>query len=374
MNVIGRFLYKIIARLFKFDNKYVSRVKGSNKWVYISYIPEVFYNTWNKKYMNGHQSRQEMVNIVRLFNNKGYNVYVSNYANYTLPSLNVEIVFGIEPGFIFACKKYSTAKKIYYATGAYFKHQNNMIKIRTDAFNIRFNAHFPYQRLINFTNHIEYADKILQIGSKYTIDTYPQSYRNKITTIHQSSTIQNVNKLTIEYAKENEYMWIGGGGSILKGLDLIFDYFIVNKQKKIHIVGNIDEEFLNIYEGKITSNIIIHGYMDLTSSKFADLVKSCNYLIYPSCTEGGCPGAVINGMAYGLIPIVSQWAAFDEIEEFGYLLDDISIDSIANVIESLSCINKEDCLYKKIKCAEFVMRTYNLKRFTEEFDRYIQSI
>lgn len=361
-------LYKIAARIFGFEKRYISRVRGCKDWIYISYIPEVFYNLWNESYMHGHQSRQEMVRMVKVFNKIGYNVYVSNHYNYVLPDLNIKIVFGIEPGFIFACQKYLSAKKIYYATGAYWEHQNNMIKKRTDIFNSIHNTHYPYERLVESRSHLDYADYIVQIGTKFTIETYPKHYQSKIIPIHQSTTINPNIDIKIEFARENEFMWIGGGGSILKGLDLVFDYFIANPNKMVHIVGDVDSEILKIYDGRLGQNIKFHGFMNLNSEKFRQIVSRCNFLIYPSCSEGGCPGAVINAMYFGLIPIVSLWAAFDEIDALGFLLKKLSIPEITTVVRKIDSLDKSDILRRKKACYSYVRKTYSIERFCFEFE------
>lgn len=373
MKIIG-ILKKVFARLFGLEYRYISKTKDAKGWVYISYIPEVFYNLWNDKYMNGHQSRQEMVQMVSVFNKMGYNVYVSNHSNYSLPDIDVKLIFGIEPGYVYAAEKYKNAKRIYYATGAYYGHQNKSIKDRTDAFNLKYHTNYPYQRLVNEVGHLECADEILQIGSKFTIDTYPEKYKALITTIHQSSTINVNTDFKIKYAHENEYMWIGGGGSILKGLDLIFEYFIMNTSKVVHIIGTIDDEFMQIYQDRMTSNIHIHGFMNLNLPEFATLACRCNYLIYPSCTEGGCPGAVISAMAYGLIPIVSKWAAFDEIEGLGYLLSNLSLRSISTAIEYTNKLSEEEITLYKRKCQDYMRKTYNIERFVEEFTSYFKRV
>lgn len=374
MNKIFGMIKKGVARVFKYENHYISKVEGAKEWVYISYIPEVFYNLWNEKYMNGHQSRQEMVKMVSIFNTMGYNVYVSNHVNYTLPDIDVKLIFGIEPGFVFAAKKYCNAKKIYYATGAYYGHQNKSIKERTDSFNRNNKTAYPYQRLVDIYNHLDFADKILQIGSKFTIDTYPEKYRGLITTIHQSSTVNINNEYEIRYAPENEFMWIGGGGTILKGLDLIFDYFIANPSKTVHIIGVIDKEFLDIYQNRLTENIHLHGFMNLNSEEFTSLAGRCNFLIYPSCTEGGCPGSVINAMAYGLIPIVSRWAACDEIDGLGYILNDLTLDSITSTIDYIDKLSLNEVTIKKGQCQNYVRDTHNLVRFVDEFTSYLKKI
>ena len=184
-NLLWRCLHKLNVNV-----SYKSKVSSKAPWVYISYIPEILYRQHNDVLMNRHQNCREMVTIVKLFKKLGYNVYVSDFHNADhLPSITPSVVFGLEPSFEAACKKWPEALKIYYATGAYYGHQNGMIKNRTDGFNAKYHAEYPYQRLVPETDRCEMADYIFQIGSKFTIGTYPATQRDKIRIIRQSNTL-----------------------------------------------------------------------------------------------------------------------------------------------------------------------------------------
>ena len=61
------------------------------------------------------------------------------------------------------------------------------IQKMTDYVNVTYDAHIPYQRLVTPHKSIELADYILQIGSSYTILTYPPICQSKIEIIQQTS-------------------------------------------------------------------------------------------------------------------------------------------------------------------------------------------
>jgi glycosyltransferase involved in cell wall biosynthesis len=63
-----------------------------------------------------------------------------------------------------------------------------------------------------------------------------------------------------------------------------------------------------------------------------DLAYLCAFNIFPSGSEG-CPGSVITLMQMGVIPITSQWGAIDQIEHYGYLLPELSVEAISKAIE-----------------------------------------
>lgn len=84
------------------------------------------------------------------------------------------------------------------------------------------------------------------------------------------------------------------------------------------------------------------------------------------------PGSVITSMYYGIIPIVSRWAAFDEIDEMGYLLAGLDEESIQLAIDKVQKLSDEEVENLSLKCVKFAQNTYNLKKFKEEFKQYIQ--
>jgi glycosyltransferase involved in cell wall biosynthesis len=370
---IGKRIIKKTLSLFKKaedKEKYVVATKNATKWIFVSYIPYVFYEKDISKRL-AHQNQNEMIAIVDVLKRLGYNIYVMAYDSADeLPDIDVSIVFGLEPVFGRACEKYSNARKIYYATGAYYKHQNNMITSMTDNFNSIFNANIPYRRLVYPHNSCEISDSILQIGSNYIVDTYPFHLHYKIYTIHQSS--QATALTTIEYAKENEYIFMGSEGNVLKGVGILIDYFCHNTDLTLNIVGPFEDDVMKFVRSKITPNIRIHGYLNIESEKLQSIIKKCNFIIYPSGSEGGCPGAVLNMMKKGMIPIVSRWAAFDEIEEYGYLLKELDLKSILMAIEWSSKLTEEKITEMKKKASKFVCNTYSLERFSAEFEEFIK--
>ena len=52
-----------------------------------------------------------------------------------------------------------------------------------------------------------------------------------------------------DYDNRQDYLWIGSSGEVLKGLDLFLDA-LCDKQYRLHVVGNVSQEFKEILEGK----------------------------------------------------------------------------------------------------------------------------
>ena len=155
--IIWRFIHK-----FSLSVNYTFKVSKNAPWAYVSYVPEACYRK-GVRFLNQHQNRRESKVLVEVLHELGFNVFVGQY-NDTHNDLQKlpppRLIFGLEPNFERACKLWPDAMKIYYATGAYYKHQNNMIRKRTDEFNLKYGAQYPYQRLATESDRCEKADYI----------------------------------------------------------------------------------------------------------------------------------------------------------------------------------------------------------------------
>lgn len=360
---------------------YISKVSRKAPWVYVAYITDVFYHRGNDALKNSHQNHREALAQVDVFNELGYNVYVQQYlSKRDIPNLKFDIVFGHEPNFVRAVEKNPDALKVHYVPGAYIDHRNGQIVRMTDYINKTYNSSIPYRRLLEYENPnhsskfaYNLADKILMIGSKFTIETFPEDLHSKIVTIHQSTQLTHTIK-DLDYAPSNEYFFMGSGGNLLKGISLLVEYFSKHPEYTINIVGPIEDDVKEALHHLLTDNIKCHGYVDVNSDKMVDIMKRCNFIIYPSGSEG-MPGAVLNSMKNGLIPIVTRWAAFDEIEELGYVLEDWTVNAIDKGVIWSKSLSQNEVIDLKQKCSVYVENTYNISRYRKEFkDFFVKAI
>lgn len=79
---IENFLWRFIHK-FNLSVTYKSKIGKKSPWVFIPYIPEACYRR-DLAYLNGHQNRREMKQIVSVFNNLGFNVFIQKYSDTAL--------------------------------------------------------------------------------------------------------------------------------------------------------------------------------------------------------------------------------------------------------------------------------------------------
>lgn len=370
IELFGFFKYRF------YPKKYIYKSKQNKMWAYISYLPEAFYRITDDRFMNTHQNKREALVIGDIFARHGYNYIVELYnVKSDVNNVKFDIVFGLEPNFCVQTERNPQALKIYYATGSYSKYQNEMIKKRTDAFNQKHDVSVKYQRLVEDHNAYELADYIFQIGSNYTIKTYPDKYKNKISLIDQSSNLNtsiDVNSKLASYEKTN-FIWLGGAGCILKGLDLVLDFFLAHPQYTLHVFGNIETDFFTIYKNELknSNNIIFYGFMDLNAQTFLDVAARVTFSLFPSASEGGAPGALISCMKCGIIPIASESSSFDGIEELGYKMDALTYKGLEGAINLALKLETDNLEYLMLKNIAYSNSKWNLEKFAERLDELL---
>lgn len=364
---------KSFMMFLRHTDKHISKISPDAPWVYISYIPYVYLHLEDEEYMCGHQNRKETVVMVDALNELGYNVYLHDFTiDAKLPNIEPDIVIGLEPNFNRACRKWSHTKKIYFATGAYYKHANKQIVTMTDYINRKYDGHIAYKRMTKDHDACELADVIMQIGSSYTVATYPKKVADKIVLIDQSSQGRIIEDK--KYAPENEYFFMGSGGNVLKGVSLLLEYFSQHPNLKLNIVGPIEDDFKQAMSPLLTDNIILHGFVNMKSDKMYNIASRCNFVVYPSGTEGGCPGAVINAMKMGLVPIVTPWAAFDGMEDCGFIMDEWTTDALAKGIDWSLALPHETVENMSKEARAICTNRFNLNRFKKLFKQEIIDI
>jgi glycosyltransferase involved in cell wall biosynthesis len=378
--MIRKILYNLLKKLyvFIFIKDYKTPSHKSKRRIFISYLSEPFYKESDIKYMNKHQNRQETLIMRDTLVELGFASHFRRFDKAILLPKKYDTIFGIEPNFIRASKANKKAIKIYYATGAYHSHQNKMVKERTDYFNLTHNTNIPYIRMVKPHESCDLADRIIQIGSKFTIKTYPEFLQNKITIIRQSCHTFHFDDFLerkFKSVKSNHFIWMGSQGSILKGLDIVLDYFLQHKESVVHIIGTIDEYVYNYYKDKInkTDNIHLYGFLDLDSSFFEKLALQSAFVIMPSASEG-MPGSVINLMKLGCIPIVSCYSAFNEINDYGYLMDSITIESLDTCINESQQLTQNELRSKIENCFVFANSNFNNETFHEDLLKVFHEI
>ncbi len=172
---------------------------------------------------------------------------------------------------------------------------------------------------INLKSLMEFEDNFL-VPSKFIAETYQKYYPNK-NYILMPYGVSNWDKYTKkaykgESDKVNRFVYAGGGVTIEKGCDILFDFFKQHPEYELHVYGIVPSNQTTIFEEyNNINNIIHHGLVpkSLLQEEFCKYdvgIHLSRYDAY-SLSVGELLGA-------GLPVIVSEKTGISfQIEEFG---------------------------------------------------------
>ena len=232
----------------------------------------------------------------------------------------------------------------------------------------------PLRKTVDPNWGIEHADCAVINGNAFTMSTY--CYANK-----PLYWLPVVSPIVCPWPDQKDFhtcqkhfLWMGSLGLVHKGLDLVLDAFAELPEYHLTVCGPIqnEPEFERAYYKELyqTPNIHTLGWVETSSPAFGKIVNQCLGVIYPSCSEGG-GGSVTTCMHAGLIPIVSYEASID-VDDFGIILKDSSVEEIKNTIQSVSGFSTDRLEGMARRAWEAARAKYTRERFTEEFRKLLE--
>lgn len=366
-----RHLNKFLSKGGAFDSA-LKLSSCHSKEALLSYIVAPFSQRYSFSRFISHQNWRESLEIANILDDLGYNVTVAEFSkNLTLSDSFFDLVIGFYDPFDNA-QLNNGGRKIFYATGAYWKYQNEMIRKRTEEVNKLRNSSLELKRCVKNNDYsLDTSELVLQIGSSFTISTYPEVYRNKIKLIKQSSFefLHSYLGAKDYVGTRRNFLWFGSSGAILKGLDLVLEYIIANKNLTLHVVGAPEMQFVREYRKELfeCKNVTFHGWLPLNSRKLLSIAEKCSFVILPSASEG-CPGSVINMIKLGLIPIVSEAASFDNLPSFGYVIPMSCLNSfgLSMIVENALMETPQNNKKRSREGQLYVMKNFSISTFNND--------
>lgn len=327
-----------------------------------------------------HSNSWESVTIAKIFTELGFIVDAINYNDLSFyPTQNYDIVFDIGHNLQrlmpFVPKN---SLKLLHITGSYPRYSVAAELARVNEFEIKKNSYYSPKRTFDvelFDRSLKFADYCSLIGNDFVLNTFPKNYYDKITKVTVSASKLNYIKNINEYLPyQKEFIWFFGGGAVHKGLDLVIDFFIQNKNLKLNIVGNVESEkdFFNIYEQELlnSKNIKYHGFLNPSSQEFIDIIKRSFCFIAPSCSEGISP-SVATLLQVGLYPIISKNTGIDLPKDSGIYLDNLSVQAIKDAILKVNNLSVQDIKLQIKSCQEMALKKYSQENFYNEIKKFI---
>jgi hypothetical protein len=223
---------------------------------------------------------------------------------------------------------------------------------------------------------VEYADCATLCGNRFSEDSF--SYAGK-------PMYRVPYSIPFPYpwpeAKDFEvcrrrFMWLGSGGLVHKGLDLVLEAFAGTPEFHLTVCGPVsdEEDFEQAYARELYSlpNIKTAGWVDHASPQFIDIMRTSVGLVYPSCSEG-CSGSARVAIAGGLIPILSYESGVD-VHDFGIILPSSSVSHIREVVTALASLPAAELQSMARKGWEYARESHSRDCYAKGWRRVLAAI
>ena len=377
--------YKISKIRISKTDKILRNVFNSNfqKNVLISYLTEPFIKGIN----NSHTNLTECFMAAEIFHELGYLVDVI-YLDDTESDIDYskyKVVYGQSIAFekSFLSKDTGKIKKIFYSTGTnpfYFQKVSGRCVYD---FYKKTGLMLPESgRMFNSVGPIQTicSDAIIVLGNNFSKNTYKEV--NSLLDCYSLNLfyfdVYDIDLSKKEYSKaKKHFLWFGSSGLLCKGLGLCIDIFSQRDDIVLHICGSsiYETKFWDYYRPIVndSKNIIDHGFVDIKSDMFQQIMNTCAFALFPSVSEGGA-GALLNVMANGgLIPIATKGCSLD-IDEFGFVIEEVSYQNVERAINDALRLD-EEVLMEQSKLTKLTVRSvYTLVNYKKNLKKIITVI
>ena len=353
--------------------------EGSPKGaVLLSYITRPFALKPDDSLFTAHSNMWECMEITRTFLGLGYSVDVIDYDDATfVPKRDYSVFIDIHSNMErLAPMLNKDCLKILHATGSHWKFQNDAEQARVDAIKARRGASLKPRRVVPPSKAIESADCMTLLGNSVTASTFEFAGK-PIYKVHVSSPVAYPWDESKDFeAAKKRFVWFGGTGLVLKGLDIVLEAFSQMPELSLTVCGPVENEkdFAREYDRELyrTPNIRTLGKVELLSDEFAEVRHSVGSLIYPSASEGQSTGVVVC-MHGGLVPAVSRQSGVD-VDGFGILLSESSIEEVRAVARQIAARPSKEVESMARSAWEYARANHTRENFSNDYRKAVDSI
>lgn len=321
-----------------------------------------------------HTNFFEAQSLAKILFELEYNVDIIHYDNSQAVDLSkYDLICGFGDVFrkYFEDSYMYKAKTIHYATGMHVCHQNHAtLKRVKDVYEkkgvwLAKSARFVQN---SWSHQTTLVDAIIALGNDISAMSYKKYYDGRVYSVPVPFyKTQDAVKIIAQKSKDADksFLWFGSSGAVHKGLDILLDYFSKNSDLTLHICSALENEpeFVHVYKEELynTKNILVHGFIDIKSRAFEDILKSCSFVIFPSCSEGGAASVVSAIGNGGLIPVITKETSVSSgyeiwIEGFDY-------NAVDKAIKEALALSDEEILDKRAKNLEYVLSNHSQESY-----------
>jgi hypothetical protein len=314
-----------------------------------------------------HTSVNESTILLKLFIEQGFCIDVfdvfqdSKLVYEKVKNINYDYIFGFGDIYEMLSINNPNAVNIMYCTENEPIYSLTEERKRLAYYELRNGKKLPVKRSGVFykERHFDYPDHIITFADKEPFLKYNKRIYETNPTGLINSTF-NINDISKNI--HNNFLWFGSSGVIHKGLDVLveaFDLMPSNNHLYVYGLDPLDKSLLKF----TNSNIHLNGKVNVSSSEFIEVVKKCNYIVLPSCSEA-MSTSILTGMLHGLVPIVTKNAGMNKLNENAIYINDFNVDEIYKLLTRENKVNAEIIFRKKIEVYRYAHEHFRSEHFT----------
>jgi glycosyltransferase involved in cell wall biosynthesis len=160
---------------------------------------------------------------------------------------------------------------------------------------------------------MELADLVLLCGNQYTLDTFPERWRDKIRLFNYSLDERKWRPPPSVWRAPAEFVYVASECGLRKGfVDVINTWSSISPDvARLHVVGHLDSPYDQLLAEANTGSVIVHGWIDSASREYRDLLLSCRFAYIPTWVEGQM-GTMLEVLFAGCVPITTRASGVDD--------------------------------------------------------------
>jgi glycosyltransferase involved in cell wall biosynthesis len=349
------------------------KIKGN---ILLSYITEPFTKTHEEQFSTFHTNYWECYEMARLFSERGYAVDIINWNNHTFtPRKYYRVCIDIQSN-LELLHLPNDCRKVMHIVGSYSDFQNKIELKRLEVVRERRGIILSPHRQVAEAKDPGAADYLEGFGNKAVHATYARFSKPIVPIPISAVKLFDFPEHKDFRAARANFLWFGGGGAVLKGLDLVLEAFVQNPGLTLHVCGPVaaEKDFSVAYKKELyeTANIHYHGRINVDSDLFKKVADACGALIYPAFSEG-TSGSVVQAMHAGVAPILTPQAGIYEDADC-IVIEEPTVDSISEAIRSFAALSSEE-VYKKAHAAWAYARAhYTRESFSNAYANFIDDV
>jgi hypothetical protein len=382
----GERLTRWIHKLFN-NEKLVKDIFGTKhkRKALLCYLPEAFKS---KELPKHHSNYTECYTIAQALDRLGYSIDCASRNMTGIDYGIYEVVLGINcPAYAasFTADSRISPLRIFYSVGAHTFYNFRTTAKRNKEFFQRHNCwllpsyHYVPGNGMNYYM-TQLSDAVISLGDSYLLEQFADEGEcvgkiKRVSAFHFNVCTPDEKK---DFSKcRNNILWFGSSGMMHKGLDIAIDFAIGHPQFTLHICGGSrqEKEFWKLYMPKIKAagNIIMHGFVDIRSREFANVLAECGLLLNPSLSESGAV-AVLNVLGNGaLLPIYSKGTGLD-IADAGIEVEEVTYEKFSKALLDTAALPTDVIKQKAWAAHNLVKEKYTLDNYRETIYTHIKDI